>query len=82
MIKCEEFYNLLKENGLDFFVGVPDSLLKNINAYIMNNISPEKHIITANEGGAIALASGYNLATNKIPLVYMQNSGEGNAINP
>ncbi len=82
MINPKYFYDRLVSIGVDFFSGVPDSLLKDICAYITENVSSEKHIIAANEGGAIALASGYHMATQKIPLVYMQNSGIGNAVNP
>jgi len=82
MIKPSTFYNLLIENGTDFFAGVPDSLLKNFCAYVTDNAPEEKHIISANEGSATALAAGYHFATGKIPLIYMQNSGEGNMINP
>tara|TARA_B100000989_G_C19530864_1_gene469758 strand:+ start:1544 stop:2677 length:1134 start_codon:yes stop_codon:yes gene_type:complete len=82
MIKTQEFYEALYQNEIDFFTGVPDSLLKDICSYITDNVSKEKHIISANEGGAVALAIGYHLATGKIPLVYMQNSGFGNTINP
>lgn len=82
MLNCKEFYSLLIKNGIDFFAGVPDSLLKDFCAYIINNTSEEKNIIAANEGNAIALAAGYHLASGKIGLVYMQNSGQGNAINP
>jgi phosphonopyruvate decarboxylase len=82
MINPESFYTLLKDSGIGFFSGVPDSLLKNICAYISDNVSKENHIIAANEGGAIALGAGYHLATGKIPLIYMQNSGMGNATNP
>jgi len=82
MINPEQFYNLLKENSIDFFTGVPDSLLKNICAYISDIVSKENHIIAANEGGAVALGAGYHLATGKIPFIYMQNSGMGNATNP
>tara|TARA_Y100000310_G_C20697653_1_gene826848 strand:- start:688 stop:1818 length:1131 start_codon:yes stop_codon:yes gene_type:complete len=81
-IKCNQFYDILIENNIDFFTGVPDSLLKNFCSYMTDNTTPEKNIIAANEGNAIALAAGYNLATSKFGLVYMQNSGEGNAINP
>lgn len=81
MINPSDFFNLLKKD-INFFTGVPDSTLKEICAYITQNTNKEEHIITANEGNAIALASGYHLATNKIPLVYMQNSGLGNAVNP
>ena len=82
MIQPKTFYDLLLQNGTDFFAGVPDSLLKNFCAYVTDNAPEEKHIISANEGSATALAAGYYFATNKIPLIYMQNSGEGNMINP
>jgi phosphonopyruvate decarboxylase len=82
MLNCKEFFNLLHEKKIDFFSGVPDSLLKYFNSYILDNVDENQHIIAANEGNAIALASGYYLATTKIGLVYMQNSGLGNAINP
>jgi len=82
MIKCEDFYNLLIKNEIDFFCGVPDSLLKYPIAYISDHAMKKKNIITANEGNAVALAAGYYLATGKIGMIYMQNSGEGNATNP
>ncbi len=76
------FYNELLRHGLEFFCGVPDSLLKEFCLCLDNNAKKNNHIITANEGNAIALAAGYYLAKNNLPLVYMQNSGLGNAINP
>lgn len=82
MIKPQLFYDMLLKNGTDFFAGVPDSLLKNFCAYVTDNAPADKHIISANEGSATALAAGYHFATGKIPLIYMQNSGEGNMINP
>jgi phosphonopyruvate decarboxylase len=82
MIKPQVFFNQLIESDIDFFAGVPDSLLSDICAYIADNVSPIKHIIAANEGNAIANAVGYNLASGKIPFVYLQNSGFGNIINP
>ena len=81
-ISPKDFYNDLVQHDINFFTGVPDSLLKNFCGYVEDNVKKPHHIIAANEGNAIAIASGYNLATNKIPLVYMQNSGLGNAINP
>lgn len=68
----------------DFYTGVPDSQLKALCNYLMvtYGIDPKHHIIAANEGNCTALATGYHLATGKIPVVYMQNSGEGNIINP
>lgn len=82
MINPACFYEILKKQDINFFTGVPDSLLKDYCAYVMDNTEPEDHIITANEGGAVALAAGYHLATGKTALVYMQNSGFGNAVNP
>ena len=82
MIRNEVFFNLLKSNGIEFFTGVPDSSLKHFCAYITDHTNESNHIIAANEGGAVALASGYYLATGKPALVYMQNSGQGNSINP
>ena len=81
-IAPQEFFRLLSNNNVDFFTGVPDSLLKQLCLCIDDNVSNDRHIIAANEGNAIALATGYHLGTNKIAAVYMQNSGLGNAINP
>ena len=82
MIEASFFYNKLVESGTGFFTGVPDSLLKDFCAYITDNTKENNHIIAINEGAAVGLACGYHLATGKIPLVYMQNSGIGNAVNP
>lgn len=70
--------------GADFYTGVPDSQLKALCNYLMAEygIDPKHHVIAANEGNCTALAAGYHLATGKVPVVYMQNSGEGNIINP
>ena len=82
MIRPEYFIEKLRENGIDCFAGVPDSLLKNICAYITDHCDARHNIITANEGAAVGLAAGHYLATGKPACVYMQNSGEGNIINP
>lgn len=82
MLRPAFFIDTLREHGIDFFAGVPDSLLKNICAYIADTLDDKHNIITANEGAAVALAAGYHLATGKVGCVYMQNSGEGNAVNP
>ena len=82
MINTSDFYQKLLDNNIDFFAGVPDSLLANLCACIKEKTPSEKNIITANEGNAVAMCAGYHLATNKIGVVYMQNSGEGNAVNP
>ena len=82
MIKVENFLKFLNKNGVNFFTGVPDSLLKNFCLLIEKRLNKKNHIISANEGSAISLAAGYHLATKKIPLIYLQNSGFGNIINP
>ena len=82
MIRPEFFIEKLRENGIDCFAGVPDSLLKNICAYITDHCDAEHNIIAANEGAAVGLAAGHYLATGHPACVYMQNSGEGNIINP
>jgi len=81
-ISPKAFYEALAAEGVGFLAGVPDSLLKEFCAYVDAVLPPEKHIISANEGSAVGLAAGYYLATGNVPLVYMQNSGVGNAINP
>lgn len=82
MLEVSKIYDCLVKNGVDFFAGVPDSLLKNFCAYITDNVPANKHIISANEGAAVGLAAGHYIATGKIPVVYMQNSGLGNTVNP
>ncbi len=82
MLNPKFFIDTLGDYGVDFFAGVPDSLLKNICAYIADHFDDRHNIITANEGAAVGLAAGYHLATGKVGCVYMQNSGEGNAVNP
>lgn len=82
MIDPQEFIQYLQANAVEFFTGVPDSLLKDLCSCLERLPRVDQHIIAANEGGAIALALGYHLATGKIPLVYLQNSGLGNTINP
>ena len=82
MIRPEFFIEKLREKGIDCFAGVPDSLLKNICAYITDHFDAQHNIIAANEGAAVGIAAGHYLATGKPACVYMQNSGEGNIINP
>lgn len=82
MLSPAFFIDTLKTLGVDFYAGVPDSLLKNVCAYITDHFDDRHNIIAANEGGAIGLAAGYHLATGKVGCVYMQNSGQGNVINP
>ena len=82
MIDPREFIAHLQASGVEFFTGVPDSLLKEFCACLEHVPRAGHHIISANEGGAVALALGYHLATRKVPLVYLQNSGLGNIINP
>lgn len=82
MISPQRFFEALKKNGINFYTGVPDSLLKDFCAYITDNVDKKSHIINSNEGAAVGLACGHYIATGKPGLVYMQNSGLGNAINP
>ena len=82
MIPVNFFIEKLREKGIDCFAGVPDSLLKNICAYITDHFDAAHNIIAANEGAAVGLAAGHYLATGQPACVYMQNSGEGNIINP
>ena len=81
-IGVDSLFKYFQKKNINFYTGVPDSLLKSISYYLSENTNDENHIIAANEGNAIAIAAGYHLATKKIPFVYMQNSGFGNAINP
>ena len=80
-MKTESLLNII---DADFYTGVPDSQLKSLCDFLFNRygISQYSHVIASNEGNAVALAAGYYLSTRKVPVVYMQNSGEGNAINP
>ena len=80
-MRVEKFVEIL---GSDFYAGVPDSQLKALCNYLINTygVDGDHHIIAANEGNCTAIAAGYHLATGKVPVVYMQNSGEGNIINP
>lgn len=82
MIAPQAFCDTLLAAGVDFLTGVPDSLLKEFCAHVDAVLPPERHVIAANEGTAVALAAGHHLATGGLPMVYMQNSGLGNAVNP
>jgi phosphonopyruvate decarboxylase len=82
MINLELFTQKLQDNNVEFITGVPDTLLNDFCLHIENTWPKEKHVIAANEGNAVGLAAGYHLATGTIPLVYMQNSGIGNTVNP
>lgn len=82
MINQKRFLDVLLDAGVDFFTGVPDSYLNGFCNSLLENVSDEKNVIAANEGNAIAIASGHYFSSGRIPLVYMQNSGMGNAINP
>ncbi len=82
MVEPRLLYSELKAHDIGLFAGVPDSLLGSFCAYVDDHCGAGEHIITANEGNAIALAAGHYMASGKISVVYMQNSGLGNAINP
>ncbi|MEF8752367.1 MAG: phosphonopyruvate decarboxylase [Accumulibacter sp.] len=82
MISPKAFHSAFAAEGVDFLAGVPDSLLKDFCAYVDAVLPPESHVIAANEGTAVGLAAGHHLATGGLPMVYLQNSGLGNAVNP
>ena len=82
MIKPAHYLDKLNESGVNFFAGVPDSLLKEFCACVSEKYSQDSHLITANEGAAVGLGIGYYLGTGNIPMIYLQNSGLGNIINP
>lgn len=82
MIDPGRFHRALGEAGVEFASGVPDSLLKEYCAYLDAVLPPTHHLIAANEGAAVGIAAGYHLATGTTPLVYLQNSGLGNTVNP
>ncbi len=82
MLQPADIFSALRAEGVRFFTGVPDSLLKDFCAYVTDHAPACDHVIAANEGAAIGLAAGHHLATGGLPLVYLQNSGLGNTINP
>ena len=82
MVDQKQLFDALGQLGVDFFTGVPDSLLNDFCLYMVKNIPDGQHVMAANEGNAIGIAAGHYMATGKIPIVYMQNSGIGNATNP
>ena len=81
MIEVKNLINTLKKNKIDFFTGVPDSILKNFSTHL-EKYPKKKHVIAVNEGSATSIGIGHYLSLKKIPCVYMQNSGLSNAINP
>jgi phosphonopyruvate decarboxylase len=82
MIDPSAVLSALSRSGVDFFTGVPDSLLKEFNACLAAEVAPDHHVVAPNEGSAVAVAAGHFMATGGIGLVYLQNSGLGNAVNP
>ena len=81
MIKVTTLINLLKKNDIDFFTGVPDSVLKELSSLLQSE-NKKKHIIATSEGSAVSIGIGHYLSTKKLPAIYMQNSGLSNALNP
>ena len=81
MIKVKTLINLLKKNNSDFFTGVPDSVLKELSISLQSK-NKKNHIISTNEGSAVSIGIGHYLSTKKLPVIYMQNSGLSNALNP
>ena len=81
MPEAKNLLDCLLQCGAGLFTGVPDSLLSKFSACIMQQKHVD-HIIAANEGNAVGLAIGDYLATKRPAVVYMQNSGLGNTVNP
>lgn len=81
MLDQNRVFDILKKNGVNYFVGVPDSYLNGFCNYALTNAG-KNNIIAANEGNAVGIAAGHYFATKEIPLVYLQNSGMGITINP
>jgi len=81
MIKINSLISILKKNNINFFSGVPDSILKELSIYLQNK-NKKEHIIASNEGAAVSIGIGHYLSTKNIPCIYMQNSGLSNALNP
>lgn len=82
MLSVEKVYETFLNHDINFLTRVPDSLLKNIRTYITDHTSRERHIIAANEGVVVGIASGYYVASGRVPVVYMQNSSLDNTVNP
>lgn len=82
MINTPDLISSLQSRGVRLFTGVPDSLLQSFSACLQNTLPGHEHIIAANEGNAVGLAMGHYLATGNVPLVYLQNAGLGNTVNP
>src|SRR6056297_2964153 len=82
MIDQVEFQKCLREEGVEFITGVPDTLLNEFCLSVQEQWPQKRHVIAANEGNAVALAAGFFLVNGSVPFVYMQNSGMGNTLNP
>jgi phosphonopyruvate decarboxylase len=82
MLTPSDYLRVLNDAGVTFFTGVPDSLLKEFCACVTTTMQPQDHVIAANEGASVGLAIGHYIGTGSLPLVYLQNSGLGNTVNP
>lgn len=82
MIQAGNLITLLRDKGIRFFTGVPDSCLKSLCTALLQYDGVIEHVVAANEGNCMGLAVGNFLATGRPAVVYMQNSGLGNAVNP
>lgn len=81
MIEAKKLISFLRRQNINFYTGVPDSILKEL-CTIIDKLPKKNHIRAVNEGSAVAIAAGYSMSNKKIPCVYLQNSGLGNSINP
>lgn len=81
-VQPQSFVHALTAAGVELFAGVPDSLLQDLCGYLQDHLPDDRHLTTANEGNAVAVAMGYHIATGRSAAVYLQNSGLGNTVNP
>ncbi len=81
-MKATDFIALLQKEKLTFLTGVPCSYFESLLVCLNSKNSSLRHVIATSEGEAVGIAAGYHLATNEVPIVYLQNSGLGNAVNP
>lgn len=80
MIEAREFVDPAKRLGFDFWAGVPCSFLTPFINYTIGDPGLT-YISSANEGDAVAAASGAALGGHRA-VAMMQNSGLGNAVSP
>lgn len=79
-VSSRRFIDAATTRGLGPYTGVPCSFLRPFIDYVIDRDDLE-YIPATNEGEALALAAGTQLA-GRLPVVMLQNSGLGNLVNP